>query len=249
MDYDSTSIPERYDRARSYGPGVLEQWLRLIAENVDGSPVRRIMDLGCGTGRYTEALASHFDADVIGVDPSQKMLAEAIKKSASPRVRYERAVGEALPVAAGSMDLVFISMVFHHFTSTFGVAAECRRILRDGGTVFVRSASAEQIQNYPYVPFFPASEAHMRERLPRKVDVNTAFESAGFVTVFEGLVNQQVAESWSEYAGRISLRADSMLVGLSDAEFAAGLTRLSRYAERADAAQAVHEPIDFFVFR
>lgn len=249
MDYDATSMPEHYDRARTYSPAVLEQWLALISEHVSGSPVQSIVDLGCGTGRYTEALALHFDADVIGVDPSEKMLAEALKKLTNPRVRYERAPAEALPFAEASVDLVFISMVFHHFASPYGAAAECRRVLRDGGSVFLRSATVEQSENYPYVPFFPAAVALMRQRLPHKAEVCGIFESAGFRTLFDGLVDQRIAESWTEYAGRISLRADSILSSLRDEEFAAGLTRLSRYAERAPADQAVHEPIDFFVFR
>lgn len=37
-----------------------------------GGGIARIVDLGCGTGRYSEALAAHSDARVVGVDPSEK---------------------------------------------------------------------------------------------------------------------------------------------------------------------------------
>src|SRR5438876_12065580 len=35
-----------------------------------------VLDLGCGTGRLSQALAVHFDATVIGIDPSRKMLTQ-----------------------------------------------------------------------------------------------------------------------------------------------------------------------------
>jgi len=46
------------------------------------TPVAAIaLDIGCGTGRYSTALAAHFNAHVIAVDPSEKMLAEARKRA------------------------------------------------------------------------------------------------------------------------------------------------------------------------
>ena len=68
----------------------------------------RDLDIGCGTGRYSMALAAHFNARVIAVDPSEKMLAEARKK-ATERVRYERASAESLPLPDASIDMVFMS--------------------------------------------------------------------------------------------------------------------------------------------
>ena len=53
--------------------------------------VSRIVDLGCGTGRYSEPLSVHFQADVIGIDPSEKMLEEARKKSSRNTVIFKQA--------------------------------------------------------------------------------------------------------------------------------------------------------------
>src|SRR5580692_7039981 len=114
MDYDQTTMPASYDAGRAYAPHVLEGWLRTIGAAVADVRVRDILDLGCGTGRYSSALAGHFGARVIGVEPSEKMLAEAAKK-AGDAVRLLRGSGEAIPLGDASIDLVFISMVFHHF--------------------------------------------------------------------------------------------------------------------------------------
>lgn len=57
-DYDRTNLPVGYDRARDHGPAVLELWMRKVAEHVEGRSVRRILDLGCGTGRFAEGFMS-----------------------------------------------------------------------------------------------------------------------------------------------------------------------------------------------
>ena len=96
----------------------------------------RVLDLGCGTGRFSQALAVYFDAEVIGVDPSIKMLERAREKQNGARVRYVEGKAEAIPVESASIDLIFMSMSFHHFADQRAAARECRRALRHGGSVF-----------------------------------------------------------------------------------------------------------------
>lgn len=116
MDYDLTDIPAAYDRGRSHGPEALGLWMNALSVHVRGKASARILDLGCGTGRFSEALAVHFDADVLGIDPSMKMLDRAREKRADGRVHYGRGRAEAIPVACQSVDMIFMSMSFHHFT-------------------------------------------------------------------------------------------------------------------------------------
>ena len=111
MDYDKTNMLAAYDAGRGYSPAVLALWLDVISRWVPKGTVSEILDIGCGTGRYSTALAAHFNARVIAVDPSEKMLAEARKK-ATERVRYERASAESLPLPDASIDMVFMSMSF-----------------------------------------------------------------------------------------------------------------------------------------
>src|SRR6185437_11109148 len=132
MDYDGTDMAKVYDRGRNHGPEVLDLWMRTVESFLDQNP-KTILDLGCGTGRFSEALATYFDADVIGIDPSAKMLEQAQAKRLNTRVRYEAGRGEAMPLPDSTVDLIFISMVFHHFADPVKTAAECRRVLREKG--------------------------------------------------------------------------------------------------------------------
>ena len=89
-----------------------------------------IIDLGCGTGRFSGALAEIFDANVLGVEPSAKMIERARAKHTDVRLRFLEAPGEALPVDDSSIDMVFMSMVLHHLAEPAKVALECWRALR-----------------------------------------------------------------------------------------------------------------------
>ena len=65
-----------------------------------------ILDLGCGTGRFSEGLAEKFDATVIGIDPSAKMLERARAKNRDYRVQYYQGQADSIPLPGQSVDVI-----------------------------------------------------------------------------------------------------------------------------------------------
>jgi ubiquinone/menaquinone biosynthesis C-methylase UbiE len=248
MDYDATDIAATYDLGRDHGPGVLDLWMDVVSSHVKERRVKTILDLGCGTGRFSEALAARFDAEVIGVDPSKKMLERARGKRRDRRVRYEPGRGESIPLPDDSVDLVFMSMIFHHFDDPKLAARECRRVLRGGAVAFLRAGTRERISSYPYVDFFPESRPVLEERLPAHAFVREVFEAAGFRTAASDVVTQEVAPSHAAYAEKLAAGADSVLASLSRRDFDAGMRALREHAALGG-GEAVFEPIDVFDFR
>ena len=248
MDYDSTDIPDGYDRGRDHGPEAQQLWMNVVASSVGTQRPSTILDLGCGTGRFSESLAAHFDAKVVGVDPSKKMLDQAQKKLRDPRVRYQNGSGEAIPLPDGSVDLIYMSMCFHHFNDPMLAARECRRVLREGGTALLRTGTRERIPSYPYVEFFPPSLPIMEAMLPTCAFIREVFEAAGFSTVSSDIVVQTIAPNLLTYVDKLSAGADSVLAQLSASDFQAGIDALRAHASRTG-DQPVAEPIDVFVFR
>jgi ubiquinone/menaquinone biosynthesis C-methylase UbiE len=244
MDYDSTDIPAGYDRGRDHGPENLQLWMKVVASCVGAERLNRILDLGCGTGRYSESLAAHFDAEVVGVDPSEKMLDQARTKLRDNRVRYETGCGEAIPLPDDSVDLIFMSMSFHHFHDPMLAARECRRVLRDGGTALVRTGTRDRISFYPYVEFFPKTPPIMEACLPTAAVLREVFESAGFTTVNFDVILQTIAPDYATYAEKLAAGADSVLAQLSPADFQAGIAAIRAHGDD----KVVCEPIDVFVF-
>ena len=245
-DYDLTDIPAAYDRARDHGPEVIDLWMRTVAEHLEGRSIARILDLGCGTGRFSEGLAARFNADVIGLDPSQKMLQIAREKRRDPRVRYERGRAEAIPLPAESMDLVFMSMSLHHFADRTAAARECRRVLTRTGSVVIRTGTREQIPSYPYVPFFPSSRPLLEESLPECTDLQATFAAANLHIVASEIVTQTIASDWMAYADKLAAGGDSILARLSQQDFEDGLAAVRRHA-MDEGRRPVVEPIDFFL--
>lgn len=72
----------------------------------------RVLDLGCGTGDLTRRLHGETRArETLGIDPSEKMLAEA-RARAAPGLRFERGAAEELE-PGGGWDLVFSNAALH----------------------------------------------------------------------------------------------------------------------------------------
>lgn len=247
VDYDRTNIPESYDRARDHGPEVLRLWMDAVASRIGGRRPHRIVDLGCGTGRFTQGLAARFGAEVVGVDPSSKMLARANEKRADARVRYEVGAAEAIPLGAASVDMVFTSMTFHHFADRAAAARECRRVLRADGVLVVRTATREQIDSYPYVRFIPEARQLHHDVLPWLGELRGTFEGAGFRHLSSDVITQTVAPDWATYADKLEAGGDSVLARVSRPALAAGLERVRRHVPPPD-HEAVTEPIDLLVF-
>jgi ubiquinone/menaquinone biosynthesis C-methylase UbiE len=248
MDYDATDIPESYDRGRDHGPEVRRLWMNALSSNLRDRAVQTILDLGCGTGRFTEDLAVRFDAEVVGIDPSRKMLEQAKRKRKHSRVRYQMGRAEEIPLKNNCVDLIFISMVFHHFDNPTLAVRECRRVLRHAGTAFLRAGTQERISAYPYVQFFPESVPLLKECLATGAAIREVFESAGFRAVVSDVVMQEIAPNYALYAEKLSAGADSILARLSPRAFEAGMIALRSHAARTENL-AVVEPIDLFVFR
>lgn len=101
------------------------------------APVRgkRILDLGCGKGRFAARLRAA-GAEVVGLDSSAGMLAGA--------AGLDRVKGSArrLPFADGSFDAVVAIEVFEHLTDVNAALAEARRVLRPAGRLAVVDKNA-----------------------------------------------------------------------------------------------------------
>lgn len=96
----------------------------------------RVLEIGMGTGAnlpYYTGLAT----EVVGLEPSKAMLAEAEKTAArlSGQTRYRFVVGsaEAMPFPDQSFDTVVACLVFCTIPDARGAAREALRVLRPGG--------------------------------------------------------------------------------------------------------------------
>lgn len=128
---------------------------------------RRILDVGCGTGLVTTALAAAGHR-VSGVDPSRAMLAIARARSGGEKVEWIEGRAEQLPVS-GSFDLII--MTGNAFQALLGESQvrtffeRCRESLAQGGRIIfdARNPSVEWASRWDYDVTHDTDDGVVRE--------------------------------------------------------------------------------------
>ncbi len=126
------SIPE--DRA---APAVSE--FALLRSRLRNHDCGRVLDLGCGDGRFLRLLASACRrySRITAVDPDKDAVDEG-RRAALPRgVRFVQAAGELLPFSDSVFETVALADALHHVRDPLRVLRELRRVVAPGGLVIV----------------------------------------------------------------------------------------------------------------
>ena len=199
MDYDSTPIPKQYRAARGLSAPTMRAWLSAIRQSAPLRSGSRVADVGCGTGRFSAGLADAYASHVVALDRSAKMLAEVPPRD--ERVSYCRGDAQALPLCAASIEMVFLSNVVHHLADLPKAAEGFARVLGPSGFVVVRNYLREQLQDVPYLAFFPDAHAVSRRSLSSAREIEGAFRRAGFRLFSYRGIRQPAAGSPIEYGG------------------------------------------------
>lgn len=97
-------------------------------------PGERVLDVGCGTGTVSLALAER-GASVVGVDASDSYLDGARRLRSHPNVSYEHGDARRLDMPTDSFDACVSTLAIDVISEVELVAAEMRRVTRPGGVV------------------------------------------------------------------------------------------------------------------
>jgi ubiquinone/menaquinone biosynthesis C-methylase UbiE len=100
---------------------------------------KRVLDMGCGSGRFTVALARLGAREVVGTDLDQKSY-EAARRLCRKRklpVTFREANFHRLPFKTGEFDFVFCNGTLHHSSSIEKGLSEYERVLKPGGEGFL----------------------------------------------------------------------------------------------------------------
>ncbi len=117
---------------------------RLDIINID---IRTVLDVGCGTGYCTRALGKHYKrAKIIGLDLAPAMVSRASQQHGRWRKGvYLAGDAESLPIASGSVDLVFSNLALQ-WCDPDAVFSEFARVLRPGGTILFSTCGPDTLQ-------------------------------------------------------------------------------------------------------
>jgi ubiquinone/menaquinone biosynthesis C-methylase UbiE len=182
---------------------------------------KRVLDIGCGTGRLAAALQERGNR-VWGVDPSPEMVALAKELGVNAKV----ARAEQLPFKEGWFERAVLGLTVHLLERPQAFA-ELRRVLAPEGLALIATFDPSHFDRFWLNQIFPSLERIDRERFPTEGQLVEEFVAAGFEPRVARL--RQRAEIDREAAlERIRGRYISTLELLSDEEYDAGLEKAER---------------------
>lgn len=246
--YNETVVAGRYDSARSLPAETMSLWMETLKSSIHAEGIHKLLDLGCGTGRFTGALAEAFKCPAVGIEPSAAMLAIASSKT-DAAVEWLEGNAENIPLEDQSVDLVFMSQVFHHLPNARRAVKEISRVLTAGGYLVLRNGTREHNHELEWLRFFPSAFQIEEQRTPYASEIVATITAENFVAVSHRSVRQVFASSYADYFNKISQRGLSALVSIGDEEFQEGLEKFKSWIGSQSSTSAVYEPVDLFIFQ
>jgi SAM-dependent methyltransferase len=184
------------------------------------------LDLGSGTGRMTPSLASAFGGLVHGVEPSDKMRAQALAHAGHPAVRYAAGSAEHIPLPDASCDAALLFFVWHHVVDREGAAREVRRVVKPGGKLFVQANFSDRMPDVWWFRVVPEWRRVDTAQFRSEGAVKGDFVGAGWRLVSRDEVTWLRSASLAEDFQRLKLRAVSVFEHLSEEVVEAGFARI-----------------------
>ena len=246
--YSQIETANRYDVARKLPPQTKTQWLEALRASLPRRAITKVLDLGCGTGRFTTGLSKTFECPVIGVEPSNAMLSVARSQDA-PNVEWKLGGAEEIPLQDQAVDLVFMSQVFHHLVRPRQALREINRVLTPKGYLAIRNGTREHNKDLAWLRFFPGAREIEDERTPSQEELEESVCAESFELISHQTIHQLFASSNDEYFEKISQRGLSALIMIGDEAFQSGLQRFQNWVREQPRSEPVFEPVDLFVFR
>ncbi|MBL6786415.1 MAG: class I SAM-dependent methyltransferase [PS1 clade bacterium] len=160
-------IGDDYDATRKPDPRVRDALADHLALDAAGV----YLDVGCGTGNYTAALAA-LGGCWTGIDPSDQMLSAARAKG--PNIRWVRATAERLPFVDARFDAVVSTLALHHMADLSAAFRDIDRVLRPAGRTVIFTATPDQARQCWLAHYFPDMIEKDARGLPSLAQIDAA---------------------------------------------------------------------------
>ncbi|WP_326565049.1 methyltransferase domain-containing protein [Amycolatopsis rhabdoformis] len=148
----TTLLPQVYERywrpafgrlfTGPFGPGMAGE-VRLATELLALRPGGTVLDVACGTGRFTRAFAAAVGEPglAIGLDGAPSMLTRAVAETREESVAYLRADAVEPPFPPSTVDAICCFAALHMFAEPERALDSFARILRPGGRVVLLTSA------------------------------------------------------------------------------------------------------------
>ena len=191
----ANDVAEAYDRwSRRYDDdhnATRDLDARVMRQSPLHLPGARVLELGCGTGKNSQWLATHA-RELIALDFSPGMLDVARRRVRAAHVRFvEHDITRPWPVDPASCDVVAGNLVLEHVRDLGPIYAEAARALRAGGQLFF-------CELHPYRQL-RGGQAHFEDAETKQIVPVTAFQHSVSEYVNGGLDAGFILRSLGEH--------------------------------------------------
>jgi SAM-dependent methyltransferase len=222
----------RYDELRASGEQLAAQFEFTVAEGLGAAT--RLLDVGCGTGALVATAVERLGVKAWGVDASEPMLAKARER----RVRgaaFKLAQADDLPFRKGWFDAVMMRLVVHTMGDRrLAALAEARRVLAQGGRLFVWTFAPDHFTGHHLRTYLPDLPAVDLARFPSAEVLTRELADAGFGDVRLRWFEQGGSVSRERAAEQLRARHLSTIHLLPPEQVAAAVERLELEAAAAE---------------
>lgn len=189
--------PDGFEEIDAVEPPRGPEWLFELLDQIELEPGSRVLDLACGPGEQAMVLGRRYRARVVGIDPVVAQLPLA-RDGRSIHVAAGRM--EAIPIASGSIDLVWLRDALLHSDDPEATLAGCSRALRPGGHLLLHTAYATELLSEREIELLE-SEMHVRRAGLDMRRVDAAVSAAGLEVVRSETLGSELAEHYEEENG------------------------------------------------
>jgi demethylmenaquinone methyltransferase/2-methoxy-6-polyprenyl-1,4-benzoquinol methylase len=128
---------DRYASLLSFGQD--PRWRRFLVSETRAGPGDTVLDVATGTAAVAIVLAQSKGCDVVGLDQSAEMLAEARRRvdaaGLADRVRLVQGSAQALPFGDAEFDALTFTYLLRYVDDPAATLRELARVVRPGGTI------------------------------------------------------------------------------------------------------------------
>ena len=225
VDYDERQHAV-YAAGRQMSADAVRTWMEAFVRHVPESRPLAWLDLGSGTGRMTPSLATAFGGPVYGVEPADKMRAQAIAQADHRAVTYSAGSAEQIPLPDSTCDAALLFFVWHHSVDRDGAARELHRVVKPGGKLFVQANFSDRIPDVWWLQVVPEWMKIHQEQYQAEREAQNDISGAGWILASREEVTWLRSASLAEDFKRLRLRPTSLFEHMSDEVVQAGFATI-----------------------